>query len=97
MTPKKKTLIEKYGHPHKESKYIGVTFWKKISLKERWEELESNSKEMNDILSHLHSFSKITLSSQRLELLVDASRGFFIMSNLYPRGMQFYAQSYTVL
>lgn len=88
-TEKEAILIEKHGHPHKEVKDIGITLWEKIGLKKRWEELQSNSREMNDSLSHLHSFSKVTLSSQRLKLLVDASRGFFITGNPYPQGMPF--------
>lgn len=37
------------------------------------------------------------LSSHRLKLLVDASKGFFFLSKLYRQEMQFYAWSYTAL
>lgn len=91
-----------------ESKAIGITFFlggnkkekkkeEKKSLKKRLEELQSNLEEINDSLSYLHSFSKITLSFQRLKLLVDASRGFFIIGNLFPQGRQSFTHSYAAL
>lgn len=67
MELKKETLIEQHGHSHKESKVIGITLWKKIGLKKRWEELQSNSKKMNDSLSHFHSFSKVSFKLTQTE------------------------------
>lgn len=63
----KKNLIKKHERPHKDLKDTCISIREKNSnkrsLKKRWEKLLSSSKEINDSLLYLHSFSKVTLIS----------------------------------